>query len=97
MEKEALCSIMASASTKSSARAAMSSLPRPTAVGGTIAYSFAVAGTPVTARLKVLREVSVENRPQGTIGLFSIAFPLGAVAQAAPPPEPVPGARVVKY
>ncbi|MGO4171239.1 SphA family protein [Bosea sp. TAF32] len=70
---------------------------RVTAVGGTIAYSFAVAGTPVTARLKVLREVSVENRPQGTIGLFSIAFPLGAVAQAAPPPEPVPGARVVKY
>ncbi|CAH1661348.1 conserved exported hypothetical protein [Hyphomicrobiales bacterium] len=70
---------------------------RVTAVGGTVAYSFAVAGTPVTARLKVLREVSVDNRPQGTIGLFSIAFPLGPVAQAAPPPEPVPGARVVKH
>lgn len=70
---------------------------RTTAVGGTIGYSFAVAGTPVTARLKILREVSVENRPQGTIGLFSVAFPLGVVAQAAPPPEPVPGARVVKH
>jgi len=69
---------------------------RTTAVGGTVAYTFAVAGTPVTARLKVLREVSVDNRPQGTIALFGVAFPLGVVAQAAPPPEPVPGARVVK-
>lgn len=70
---------------------------RVTAVGGTIGYSFVVAGTPVTTRLKILREVNVENRPQGTIGLLSVAFPLGPVAQAAAPPEPVPGARVVKY
>lgn len=70
---------------------------RTTAIGGSIGYTFVVAGTPVSTRLKILREVSVENRPQGTIGLVSVAFPLGHVAQAAPPPEPVPGARVVKY
>ncbi|KRE20602.1 phenol degradation protein meta [Bosea sp. Root483D1] len=68
---------------------------RTTAVGGTIAYSFAVAGTPVTARLKVLREVSVENRPQGTIAFVSLAFPLGYVPPAAPAAEPAP--RVVKH
>jgi hypothetical protein len=66
---------------------------RVTAVGGTIGYSFNVAGTPVSARLKVLREVSVENRPQGTIALISLAFPLGHVAAPAPSPEP----KVVKH
>lgn len=67
---------------------------RVTAVGGTVAYSFKVASVPVTARLKVLREVSVENRPQGTIALVSVAFPLGVTPPAAPPPEPA--ARVTK-
>lgn len=63
---------------------------RTTAVGGSIGYNFAVAGTPVAARLKVLREVSVENRPQGTIALISVAFPLGHVAApAAAPPSKV--------
>lgn len=66
---------------------------RTTAVGGTIAYTFNVAGTPVSTRVKVLREVSVENRPQGTIALFTIAFPLGVTAAAAPPAEP----KVVKH
>lgn len=66
---------------------------RTTAVGGSIGYNFSVAGTPVAARLKVLREVSVENRPQGTIALISLAFPLGHVA--APPPSPEP--KVVKH
>ncbi|MGX1786584.1 SphA family protein [Bosea sp. NPDC055332] len=66
---------------------------RTTAVGGTIGYNFSVAGTPVAARLKVLREVSVENRPQGTIALISLAFPLGHVAAPAPSPEP----KVVKH
>lgn len=70
---------------------------RVTAVGGTIGYSFNVAGTPVSARLKVLREVSIENRPQGTIALVSVAFPIGHAPPAAPPPEPVPGAKVVKH
>jgi len=64
---------------------------RVTAVGGTIGYSFEVGGVPVTTRLKVLREVSVENRTQGTIGLLSIAIPLGG--QTPPPAKPV----VAKY
>ncbi|WP_246529226.1 SphA family protein [Microvirga zambiensis] len=58
---------------------------RVAAVGGTVGYDFTVAGTPVTTRIKVLREVDVENRPEGTIGLFTVAFPLGVSA----PPEPV--------
>lgn len=70
---------------------------RTTAVGGTIGYSFTVGAVPVSTRIKVLREVSVDNRPQGTIGLFTVAFPLGVPPAAAPPPEPVPGARIVKH
>lgn len=55
---------------------------RVTAVGAQIAYSFEVAGTPVSARLKIMREVDVENRPRGTIGMVSLAFPLGHVPKA---------------
>jgi len=62
---------------------------RVTAVGATIGYSFEVAGVPVSARLKILREVSVENRPQGTIGLVSVGFPLGHVPAAPKPPDPI--------
>lgn len=70
---------------------------RTTAVGGTIGYNFSIGALPISTRLKVLREVSVDNRPQGTIALVTIAFPLSVVPPAAPPPEPVPGARVVKH
>ncbi|MCU4179870.1 transporter [Bosea sp. BH3] len=66
---------------------------RTTALGGHISYSFELAGTPITARLKVLREVDVKNRPEGTIGLFSIAFPIGH----KPAPTPTAEARVVKH
>ena len=65
---------------------------RVTAIGGSIGYNFNVAGTPVAARLKVMREVSVENRPQGTIALISLAFPLGHV-----PPPAAPAPAVVKH
>ena len=58
---------------------------RVTAVGATAGYDFSVAGTPVSARIKVLREVDVENRAQGTIGLFSVGFPLGGPAAPEPP------------
>lgn len=60
---------------------------RVAAIGATAAYNFTVAGTPVSTRIKVLREVDVENRPQGTIGLFTVAFPLGvpAAPEAAKP------------
>jgi hypothetical protein len=53
---------------------------RVTAVGATAAYTFTVAGTPVSTRIKVLREVDVDNRPEGTIGLLTVAFPLGGAA-----------------
>lgn len=66
---------------------------RVTALGGSIGYNFSVAGTPVAARLKVLREVSVENRPQGTIALISVAFPLGHV----PSPAAAPPSAVIKH
>ncbi len=49
---------------------------RVTAVGGSIGYNFEVGGVPIAARLKVMREVEVANRAQGTMGLLSIAFPL---------------------
>ncbi|KUL94614.1 phenol degradation protein meta [Bosea sp. WAO] len=65
---------------------------RVTTVGGTIGYNFSVAGTPVSTRVKVMREVSVENRPQGTSVLLSVAFPLGP----APTPQPTPQPKVVK-
>ena len=42
---------------------------RVTAVGGTIGYNFTLGHTPISTRLKVLREVEVENRFRGTIGL----------------------------
>jgi hypothetical protein len=54
---------------------------RVTAVGATAGYDFSVP-----ARIKVLREVDVENRAQGTIGLFTVGFPLGGSAPATPRP-----------
>jgi hypothetical protein len=63
---------------------------RVTAVGAQVAYSFEVAGTPVTTRLKVLREVAVDNRTRGTIGLFTVVFPIGHVPAARKTPEAAP-------
>lgn len=60
---------------------------RVTAVGGTIGYNFELGRIPISARLKIMREVEVENRARGTIGLLSIAFPLGG---QAPPAAPAP-------
>jgi len=45
------------------------------------------APSPEPTRIKVLREVDVENRPQGTIGFMQISFPLWvAPHQAMSPP-----------
>ncbi|WP_238314096.1 SphA family protein [Methylobacterium crusticola] len=55
---------------------------RVTAVGGTIGLTVPVGEIPVSARVKVLREVEVENRFQGTIGFLQVSFPLGV------PPTP---------
>lgn len=70
---------------------------RTTAVGATIGYTFNVGTTPVSTRIKILRELSVDNRPKGTVGLFTIAFPIGHAPAAAPPPEPIPGASIAKH
>ncbi len=50
---------------------------RALAVGATAGYDFVVGQTPVSTSLSVLREVQVENRPQGVITLVTVAFPLG--------------------
>ena len=63
---------------------------RVTAVGGTLGLTAPFAGIPVTARVKVLREVEVENRFKGTIGFLEVSFPLWmAPPKAAPEPGPL--------
>ena len=59
---------------------------RVTAVGGTLGYTFEVGKIPISTRLKVLREVDVENRFEGTIGFLQVSFPLWvrASCRAAP-------------
>lgn len=66
---------------------------RVTAVGGTIGVTGEFGTIPISARLKVLREVEVENRFQGTIGFLEVSFPLWV-----PPPNsrPEPGPLVRK-
>jgi hypothetical protein len=65
---------------------------RVTAVGGTFGYTFAVGQIPVSTRVKVLREVEVENRFQGTIGWVQVSFPLWVPhTPAASSPAPVDG------
>lgn len=63
---------------------------RVTGIGGTVAYTFMVGQTSVSTRLKVLREIDVENRPQGTVALFTVAFPIGGQA----PPQEAAAARI---
>ncbi|WP_336487023.1 SphA family protein [Methylobacterium nigriterrae] len=62
---------------------------RVTAVGGTIGATGEFGKIPVTTRLKVLREVDVENRFQGTLGFLDVSFPLWVPPpKAAPEPRP---------
>ncbi len=49
---------------------------RATALGGTLAYNFALGDTPVSTRIKVYREFDVVHRLEGTAGYFTVAFPL---------------------
>jgi hypothetical protein len=49
---------------------------RVTAVGGTIGYTFTLGHTPISTRIKVLKEVEVEDRFRGTIGWLQVSFPL---------------------
>jgi len=62
---------------------------RTTAVGGTVGYNFLVGQTPISTRIKVLREVETDNRFKGTIGLLTVSFPLGGQAHPAQAPQPV--------
>jgi hypothetical protein len=62
---------------------------RVTLVGGTVGYTFLLGQLPISTRVKVLREVDVENRFEGTIGFVQISFPLWVAPHAAPAARPV--------
>ena len=66
---------------------------RATAVGGTVGYTFTVGQIPVSTTVKVLREVEVENRFQGTIGWLQVSFPLWVAQTAAAAPSPAVAAK----
>ncbi|MEK1869426.1 MAG: transporter [Ensifer adhaerens] len=50
---------------------------RIAAIGGTMGYNFKMAETPVSLTLKVFQEFGAKNRPEGTAGFVTIAFPIG--------------------
>lgn len=56
---------------------------RTTAIGGTVSYTFHAGELPITARVKLLREIDVVNRPQGTIGWLQVSLPLWVPQQAS--------------
>jgi hypothetical protein len=58
---------------------------RVTALGATAAYNFTVGQTPVSTRIRILREVETDDRFRGTIGLFTVSFPLGGHGQQEAP------------
>ncbi|ARO55873.1 phenol degradation protein meta [Methylorubrum zatmanii] len=63
---------------------------RVTAVGGTVGLTAPFGGVPISGRVKVLREVEVENRFQGTIGFLEVSFPLWVASpKAAPKAKPL--------
>lgn len=49
---------------------------RAIALGGTVAYNFDLAGTPLSTRVKIYREFDVVNRLEGTAGYVTVALPL---------------------
>jgi hypothetical protein len=63
---------------------------RTVAIGGTMAYNFEVAQMPWSLRLKVFKELDVQNRLEGASGFVTLAIPLH-IAQA--PAKPVPPIR----
>jgi hypothetical protein len=50
---------------------------RAVALGGSIGYTFEAGKLPISTRIKVYREFDVENRPEGTVGYFTVSFPIG--------------------
>jgi hypothetical protein len=49
---------------------------RVTALGGTLGYTFAVDGRPISTRIKVFREFDARNRLEGTAAYVTVALPL---------------------
>jgi hypothetical protein len=60
---------------------------RATVVGAMLGYDFALGHTPISTKIKLLKEVDVENRPQGTIALLQVSLPLWVAPHAATPPR----------
>jgi hypothetical protein len=58
---------------------------RVIALGGTVGYNFEVGKVPVSTRLKVYRELDVQNRMEGTAGFFTVSLPLTAGAPHGTP------------
>ena len=48
-----------------------------------IRYDFTLGHTPISTKIKLLKEVEVENRPQGSIGWLQVSFPLWIALHAA--------------
>jgi hypothetical protein len=54
---------------------------RASAIGGMFGYDFKLGETPISTKIKVLKEVDVENRPHGTMGWLQVSFPLWIAPQ----------------
>jgi hypothetical protein len=59
---------------------------RTTAIGGMIGYTFHAGELPITTRVKLMREVDVANRPEGTIGWLQVSLPVWVPQQSTPKP-----------
>jgi hypothetical protein len=59
------------------------------AIGGTVGYTFHVGQIPVSTRVKVMREVDVENRFKGTAGFLQVSFPLWVTPHGSSEARPV--------
>jgi hypothetical protein len=62
---------------------------RVASIGGSIGYTFEAGQLPISTRLRVYREFAAENRADGTVGVFTVAVPLGLDSSAKPMPNPI--------
>lgn len=61
---------------------------RVTAVGASVSETFLLGQLPVTASVKYMKEVEVENRLKGDVGMLTFSLPL-SVSPPAPAPAPL--------
>ena len=66
---------------------------KTTGVGGFLGYNFTLGQLPVSTRIKVYREIDVENRPEGAGAYFTVSFPLYVVTKAATAEQHAPIVR----